>query len=169
MGWDVGSILLLYWLESVVIGLLNVPKILSARGNIFGKVFDSAFFTIHFGGFCAGHVFFLKEMFEVDISLPVLFSFNPITIAAASFFISHFVSMMVNFYGKGEYKTRSANNQMFLPYGRVVIMHITILLGGLLAQKFGAPVYALIFLIGLKTFIDLAAHNKEHTQTEIKL
>jgi len=30
-GWDATAILVLYWLESVIMGLLNVPKILACR------------------------------------------------------------------------------------------------------------------------------------------
>jgi hypothetical protein len=162
--WDVGAILLLYWLESVIIGVLNIPKILAAKGNIFGKIFTCAFFSAHYGGFCAGHGVFLKEMFDVDLSLQALFAWGPMTIAAISFFISHFVSMMVNYFGKGENRKRTSSEQMFVPYGRVIVMHITILGGGLLMQSFGAPVFALLVLIAFKTFIDLAAHNKEHSE-----
>lgn len=165
-GWDVGTILLLYWLESIVIGVLNIPKILSTSGNMFSKVFDSAFFTVHFGGFCLAHALFLKEMFEIDISVAALVSNSPISIAALSFFISHFVSMIFNHFGKGEYKARTTKQQMFTPYSRVMIMHVTILIGGILAHKFGAPVYTLLFLIGLKTVIDLTAHTKEHIKTQ---
>ncbi len=164
--WDVGTILLLYWLESVVIGILNIPKILFTQSSLFGNVFLAAFFTVHYGGFSAGHGVFLKEMFDVDLSLNALLVWGPFSLAGLSFFISHFVSMMVNHFGKREYKTRTANEQMFLPYGRVVIMHITILFGGFLALKFGAPIYALILLIAIKTFIDLVAHTKEHAKAE---
>jgi len=166
LGWDVGSILLLYWLESVVIGALNVPKILASRGRPVGKVFDSAFFSLHFGGFCAGHAMFLKEMFELDISLAALLGLGSLSLAAGSLFLSHFISMLVNFFGRQEYNKRRSREQMFVPYGRVVIMHVTILFGGILAQQFGAPVFALIILIGIKTAIDLIAHTKEHNKAQ---
>jgi hypothetical protein len=164
LGWDVGAILSLYWLESVVIGVLNIPKILAANGNVFGKVFNCAFFSAHYGAFCSGHGLFLHELFGVDLSWQALFVSGPMSIAAISFFISHFVSMMVNYFGKGEYRKRTASEQMFIPYGRVIVMHITILGGGLLMQTFGAPVFALFMLIALKIFIDLVAHNMEHQE-----
>ena len=166
LGWDVGSILLLYWLESVVIGVLNIPKILSSHGRPFGKIFDSVFFSLHFGGFCAGHAMFLKEMFQVDISVAALLGLGSLSLAAGSLFLSHFISMLINFFGRGEYKNRRSREQMFVPYGRVVIMHVTILIGGILAQQFGAPVFALIVLIGIKTFIDLVAHTREHNKAQ---
>jgi hypothetical protein len=176
-GWDVGTLLLLYWLESIVIGLLNVPKILSAQGvaqssrgsrkaGFGGKLFLSLFFTVHFGGFSLGHYLFLDSFFK---SVPPLnelmnnvLSAQGLLFAMLGLFISHLFSMVRNFYGKGEYLTRSPNSQMFLPYGRVFIMHFVIILGGALVQAFGAPILALLLLVVLKTGIDLVSHAAEH-------
>ena len=36
-GWDVSVIIFLYWLENVIIGLLNIPKILSCKGAAYGR------------------------------------------------------------------------------------------------------------------------------------
>ena len=67
-----------------------------------------------------------------------------------------------NFFGKKEYVGRLANEQMFFPYGRIVIMHIVIILGGGLVLALGQPVVALIMLIALKLAFDIAAHTMEH-------
>ena len=48
------------------------------------------------------------------------------------------------------------------PYGRVVVLHLTILLGGFAAMLLGSPLWALLLLIGLKIALDLKAHLKEH-------
>ena len=162
LGWTISSVLILYWLESVIIGILNVPKILAAKGFVLGNIFNAAFFTVHFGAFCAGHGVFVAEIFDAKDEMLSLLTGGPLAIAGGSFFISHFVSMMVNFFGKKEYATRTSQEQMFLPYGRVVVMHIVILVGGFMAQKFGAPIIVLFLLIFLKTFFDLIAHNAEH-------
>ena len=50
---------------------------------------------------------------------------------------------------------------MFQPYARVMILHVSILLGGFAAQAMGAPAMALIVLISLKTAIDLRSHIAE--------
>ncbi len=34
LGWDVATILVLYWIENGIVGLLNIPKILLARGAL---------------------------------------------------------------------------------------------------------------------------------------
>lgn len=85
LGWDLMMILVLYWLESGVIGLLNLPKIVLARGPLvvpMGRARFSAppltgwrrtlavtfaipFFVVHYGMFWLGHglfVFLLPAM-----------------------------------------------------------------------------------------------------------
>jgi hypothetical protein len=51
---------------------------------------------------------------------------------------------------------------MAQPYGRVVILHLTILLGGFMVMALGSPMIGLILLITLKTFVDIKAHLKQH-------
>lgn len=165
LGWDAGAILVLYWLETVIIGLLNIPKIWACEGHIGTKIFLTPFFAVHFGGFCLGHAAFLGAMFGAEDDLKSLLMGGPLLWTGLTFFISHFVSMMVNFFGKKEYVGRQANAQMFFPYGRVVIMHVTIIIGGGLVMALGQPLAALIFLIGLKLLFDIIAHRMEHEGT----
>lgn len=177
-GWDVGTLLLLYWLESVVIGLLNIPKILISSGgegdprrsfSLGYRLYLAAFFTVHFGAFCFGHYSFLSRFFEtippLSELLSQLLSTQGLMLSAAGLFISHLLSLIVNFLGKGEYLKRSAGAQMFLPYGRIFIMHIVIIFGGILVEAFGEPVLALLLLVILKIGIDFASHAAEHSLT----
>jgi heme exporter protein D len=48
------------------------------------------------------------------------------------------------------------------PYRRVVVLHVTIVLGAFVVDTVGAPVAALLLLVGLKTATDLHAHLREH-------
>jgi len=63
LGWEAAMILLLYWSENLIIGALNVIKMIlvrpESRGGWAGKLFMVPFFCIHFGGFCAAHGLFL--------------------------------------------------------------------------------------------------------------
>ena len=52
--------------------------------------------------------------------------------AALALFLSHLVSFIFNYIGKGEYKQSKVNDLMGQPYGRVVVLHVTIILGGFL-------------------------------------
>jgi len=169
LGWDALTILVLYWLESVIMGVLNIPKILacrsteqSASGAALSNLFPAVFFTFHYGMFTSVHGVFLAEMFGARPIMEGLFSSGSIIWTAAIFLISHVASMFINFFGKKEYLGRNARRQMFSVYGRVFIMHVVVLLGGFTIQKFGAPIIAVIMLIVLKTAIDLIAHKREH-------
>ena len=179
-GWDVGIIIFLYWLENVIIGLLNIPKILSCaaispegasqrRNSLGSLIFLSAFFSVHYGMFCFGHYMFLNSTYETlpdwNGIIPALFS--PLLFwSLLGLTLSHIVSMFVNFYGKGEYKTRSPNAQMFMPYSRIVILHIVIVFGGGLALAMGQGLAILVLLVLIKIGVDLAAHLAEHSAKE---
>ena len=164
LGWDAASILVLYWLESIVIGLLNIFKILTAGGlnKVGANLFLAAFFTVHYGLFSFGHGMFLAQTFGAQSIIEGLRGGGPLLWTAISFVISHLISMLVNYYGKGEYLSAQAKDVMKLPYSRVLVMHITIIIGGFLVQKMDEPLFAVIMLIVIKTAIDWKAHLKEH-------
>jgi len=116
------------------------------------------FFMVHYGGFTFCHGIFVVAMFGAHLrGSPMQFGMGLLTLL-----LSHGVSYRRNFIGRGEYKKVSFATLFWQPYGRVVIMHMTILLGGAWAQSKGSPVYGLLVLIALKTMIDLAAHWIEH-------
>lgn len=162
-GWNVGFLMLLYWIETVVIGLFNIPKILTSRSGktggwgfaLAGNLFLTAFFIVHYGMFNFGHVVFLNSLFE----LPPIGA--DIVLTAGGLSLSHVFSLIVNWFGKGEYVQAIPNEQMFKPYGRIVIMHVAILIGGLFAM-FGGGVVPLALLIALKTGSDIMAHAVSH-------
>jgi Family of unknown function (DUF6498) len=75
-GWNVATLLVLYWVENGIVGLLNVPKMLLARGpvapgegelRINGRVSTSnvgavIFFLIHYGLFWFVHGVFVFSL-----------------------------------------------------------------------------------------------------------
>ena len=58
--------------------------------------------------------------------------------------ISHGVSYRFNFIGDGEYLRSSPAAQMFAPYGRLVVLHVTIIVGGMAIAFTGAPAAAIV-------------------------
>jgi hypothetical protein len=44
---------------------------------------------------------------------------------------------------------------MFAPYGRIVILHVTIIISGILVLALKAPVLGALLLVGLKLVFDL--------------
>ena len=183
--WDAATIVFLYWLENVIIGCLNIPKILLCRGSsiktasgelsdhpkrpIGDRLFISVFFSVHYGIFCFGHYSFLQSAFPKLPGFENMFSAltGPVLFwSLLGLTTSHVISMVVNFYGKGEYKNRSANEQMFMPYSRIVVLHIVIILGAGVAMLTGQGIVMLILLVLLKIGFDLVAHNIEHSKRE---
>lgn len=193
--WDLFSIMLLYWIENLIIGLLNIPKMLLAgtwgdkapdevkydpQFQLFGRIFLSGFFGLHYGGFCFGHGIFVYvlfgRMFRVGLNpLDLLYttvevvSTRGLWLPIAALLVSHGVSFVFNYIGRGEYRTAIVGEVMFRPYSRVVVLHSTILFGGFLAMALGAPVVALALLIVLKTAGDVKAHLREHSKSHADL
>ena len=65
LGWDIRTILFLYWLENVLLGVIQLIKMLTASGegetraSWRAKLAVAAFFSLHYGGFCAIHGLFI--------------------------------------------------------------------------------------------------------------
>jgi len=178
-GWSVFPVMALFWLENVIIGAWNVPRMATQllRGQ-WGALFLIPFFTVHYGLFCAIHGLFVMGIFGHDQPIPGgkieasplaaftlmgrLIEADPaLWWAAAGMIASHGVSFLVNFLGSGEWKRVDAGTLMFAPYRRVVVLHFTILAGAGAIGLLGAPVWGLVVLVIIKTVVDAAAHLAE--------
>jgi hypothetical protein len=176
LGWKIFPLLVLFWLENVIVGVFNVFKMLVASPTSgkqwVAKVGAIPFFCFHYGMFTLVHGIFVFVMFggilmdSPDFPTPAavaqVFGDFQIGWAALALFISHLVSFIFNYIGKGEYKQVNLNALMGEPYGRVVVLHVTIIVGGFLIAFLGSPIFALILLLVLKTVIDIQAHLREH-------
>ena len=180
MGWNVFPIMLLYWSENVIIGFYNVLRMIvcSPKKNEgwFVKLFLVPFFIIHYGGFTLGHgaviiTFFGQSYFEgaagprLDILLQIVREYG-LPYAMLSIFLSHGYSFVMNFLRKGEYKQISLQKLMMAPYGRIVILHVTLILGAFLVLILKSQIFVLLLFILLKIFVDLWAHLREHRAVE---
>ncbi|MEX2182926.1 MAG: DUF6498-containing protein [Chloroflexota bacterium] len=184
-GWNVWTILIVYWLENGIVGAFNIAKMARAEGDmaltpgtllISGRPASSMaklglipFFVMHYGIFWAVHGVFVLTLPGFGSMGPgggqdMTAGFDPVTIVLAviALTISHGVSFWLNFLGGGEYRRVSAAGQMFAPYGRLVVLHVTIIFGGIAIAMTGAPAAAVAILVGLKTVMDLGFHLAEH-------
>ena len=178
-GWDIFPIMMLYWSENVIIGVFNILRMLFAmpeepEGCL--KFFLIPFFAVHYGMFTMVHGFFVVLLFSGGGELlsnggepsPALLLRtileNRLVFAVLALFLSHGYSFLKNYIGRGEYRRTDSRMLMFRPYGRVVIMHLTLIFGAFLIFIFDLPLAGLILFILLKTGIDLAAHHREHTK-----
>jgi hypothetical protein len=92
-----------------------------------------------------------------------------ILIGGLALFLSHGASFLFNYVGRGEYLTASPGGQMAAPYARVVILHVTIILGAFVVAFLGAPIGALIVLVALKTAFDLGLHLRERRRADARI
>jgi Family of unknown function (DUF6498) len=176
LDWKVFSLIFLFWLENVIVGFYNVLKMLSCKPengtNWLGKIFIVPFFTIHYGIFTVVHGIFVFVLFgskTIQFSgfpgpelLLELLSMNNLSYVAMSLFLSHGFSFLWNYIGKKEYETTDLKTLMGKPYGRIVVLHLTILIGGFLLMALNSPIFGLLLFIALKIVMDISAHNKEH-------
>lgn len=143
--------------------------------NLISKFFAVPFFIFHYGMFTAFHGMFVIGLFAFsnnhsfgtlsNVSLPVLVDYlinQSFLFGFISLFVSHGISFLLNYIGKKEYKKKHALELMVEPYGRVMIMHTTILVGGLLSIMIGNPIGVVLTLVILKSVFDLSAHLRTH-------
>jgi hypothetical protein len=76
--------------------------------------------------------------------------------------ISHGASFFLDYVGRREYLAVTPQAQAQAPYGRVIVLHLAIIIGTLLSLRMGSPAGSLVILVVLKTAIDLALHAREH-------
>ncbi len=173
--WTVFQVLLLYWCENVVVGGFNVLRMLAAQPKSeitwAGKLFLIPFFCVHYGMFTFVHGMFVVGLFGGNkfggfsgATLVNAVRGAGLTLPVAALVASHGFSFFHNYLGGGEYQRVLLPQLMFQPYGRVVVLHLTVLLGGFLVMALGAPVAAIVLLVGLKTAIDLGAHLRERVK-----
>ena len=161
------------------IGFFNVFKMALAKGDqkgieigeakmrlmdtrIAGQVNDAMklsiipFFIIHYGGFMLGHLVFLLAFFASGIwaSGSLLEILGALIIGFLALFASHAISFYTNYIAGKEYEHANVKTLMFSPYGRIVVMHLTIIFGAFL----NAPL--VILMLG-NTMADLIAHLNE--------
>ena len=175
-GWDVFPIMMLFWSENVIIGFYNVLRMMTCEfkeaSAWVAKLFMIPFFVIHYGGFTAAHGIFVFALFggdllqgsfgpRPDVIWQVVLEYNLI-FAVAALFLSHGYSFVRNYLGRGEYRRYTLTKLMGLPYGRVVLLHITLVIGGFLIAFLQSPTAGLLLFILLKIVMDLRAHLREH-------
>lgn len=172
--WSAFDVVILFWAENVVIGVLNVFRMwLCATDEIVARVGLSVFFSFHYGMFTFVHGVFVFSLFNQDriglaaaagepaAMIETMLALN-LGIPLLALALSHLYSFIWNYLGKGEYLTTTLTQLMKRPYGRVVVLHISIIVGGFLVMLLGSPAYALLILIAIKTTFDFKAHCKEH-------
>ncbi len=174
-GWDLQTILVLYWLENGIVGAYNIPKILLAQGDAspvgspVGRLGTVAFFMVHYGGFWAVHGVFVWFALPAFAAAATGGLADPdptaVLLGGIGLALSHGVSFVLNYLGRGEFRTATVARQMFVPYGRVFVLHVTIVGGAFAGMFLGTTLGSLVILVVIKTAIDAGFHLREHRTT----
>lgn len=171
--WTVFQVFFLFWGETAVIGFYNILKIKRTSGAL--GFFLIPFFILHFGGFMFGHLIFIITLFgfgmqnvTISLSSAMIINIGRVLIFPILFyFVSHGISYYVNFIQNEEYKRSNPMQVMMAPYGRVALMHITIIFGGWIVLGLGVSSGALALLIFGKILLDVTAHNRTHAKLSL--
>ena len=172
--WDVFLLLLLFWCENVIIGVFGIARLVVSANSetAFNGLVLPLFFLVHYGGFMLGHFMVLFGMYSgymsdagqaveaSDYYMTALADLNWLAIVAL--FISHGWSFVENFMGRREHENLSPMGAMGLPYKRMAITHVALLLGGFFLIERGQPLAGLVFLVALKIGLDVTFHRREH-------
>lgn len=183
LDWPVFPLVVLFWMETVLIGVLNVLRMLCAKPFNpwlwFPKVFLVPFFCVHYGMFTIGTGILVFALFggakyvdlpeyatlRPDAAVHALMpEFEKVWLPSAALAASHLFSFFWNYLGRGEFRRARLLGLMLAPYLRVIALQLTIFLVAFGAMRLGSPLWALLPLLGVKIGIDLHAHLKEHRQ-----
>lgn len=173
-GWDAFSVVAVFWLENVIVGAVNVLKMASIMvvQRDFQGIVLIPFFCFHYGMFTLVHGMFvfmlfghghagLKGMLNQQ-DMEQIFAIPGLAYAFVALAAHHLFSFFFHFIRDGEAKTEKMNVVMFKPYGRIVMLHLTVILGGMATQLLHNPVWAVLMLTILKTIGDLALFQRAH-------
>jgi hypothetical protein len=170
-GMGLREMLFVYWMQSVIIGICAVIRILNLKSfstkdfsmtggpveeTPAGKRKAAISFTLIYGTMHVGYLFFLYFGGpSIDRVQGSLLGYG---LCAAAFAVNHAYSLHKNMRADTEGRP-NLGNLMMLPFARIVPMHFTVVVGNAMASGIAATFFFLIF----KTFMDVILHCIEHS------
>ena len=179
--WSSFTVVGLYWLENVLIGVFTVARMLAAlslaerRTGTGGALFLVGFFTLHYGFFCFGHGVFVVALLGESAGAVPTGPFDPLgeivgrllaaplgglaVLAVALFVASDFARWLA----QARREPPRANELMLAPYRRIVVLHIALLGGAFAMQLLALPQAVVLVLVLLKLAFDLREVRRPYT------
>jgi hypothetical protein len=176
-GGSILEVLWIYWLQSVVIGMVNVYRILSTpltmptqlinpgRSNSNGPVGTAslliryalcAFFLLHYGMFHLVYAIFLFTFNSSDDLFSGSLRVSWIAFSGLVFALHHVMTLIIERrqLSQDARQTPDFMQVMKRPYRRILPMHFIIILGPFIAAWFGDATVFAVFMV-LKTLADI--------------
>jgi hypothetical protein len=180
-GWSAFSLLIFYWIENVVIGAFNALKlsVLSVLSAAHGKTgvlagaFLVPFFCLHYGLFCYVHGVFLLAMllfggmappvlaggFEPSNILPVMWeqvqADEDLRLSVLALIGAQALAFLFLWLLPGKWRDTHPMIQMFEPYGRIIVMHLTLFVAIIPVMLIGEFSLAVLALALMKCGLEL--------------
>jgi hypothetical protein len=176
LGWDAKRIFVVYAMETVIVGIINVLKMSfitlfvkkkDVWENNGGSSMQSGwlfvlFFIAHYGFFVfvQTQIFFKVCNFLPDRSL--LFNYGKIPsilgddgkLVLLIFILYYTLQSFFIFFNKGTYKNISMGRLMFEPYIRIFTQQVIVILGSMFLT-FGAAKFFILIFVVVKIFFEL--------------
>jgi hypothetical protein len=175
--WPVFAVMVLYWAENVLVGLANVVRMLIAGARqgpvaLLGSLFMIAFFCVHYGLFTTIHGVFVLHLFGPQAGDRAMGGADPLTalgVLATRFADDRWLQLALLMTAalvlvdtlRWVTASRTApqgsdvGKLMIAPYGRIVVLHVTLIIGGGLVAMLQLPAAAALLLVALKLGFDL--------------
>ncbi len=173
---DALTVLLAYFLETIIIGILHVIKL--AMVNRYGKASDPSsksqpqgiglilFFIIHYGFFVAIQSIFMFGFFEGAIpeitsgfhlidNYRYAFQHPGMVPVLSSIVITNVTYFITNFIQPQRYKEYSSSELFMKPYVRIFVQQFAVILGGFFFVILQAGTAAAVLLILFRLGVDL--------------
>lgn len=177
-GLNIYSLLLVYWIQSVIIGVFQFLKIINlnkfvsknpvtnkqtVQSNNSVKYFMGFFFLFHYGLFHNVYFGFITSDYTKFFGLgEAKISVFGILLMTVLFFGNHLFSYLAN-KDKDESQPPDIRAMVLKPYVRILPMHLTLMLGIFLTLIMpGHERLIIILFIFLRTLADLKFHENEH-------
>lgn len=172
--WDAKIIVLAYVLETIVIGVIHIFKMIAAsftakdpgweEKNRYAGVFLVVFFCFHYFIFVAIQTSFVLNFFNYNFSfsqnsifesLTILFSLPEMKVAFSAIIFNNVYDAVRNYFLPRKYQNVDLAWLMFQPYVRVFIQQFMVIFGGgaLLITQAASVLASLLILA--RTFVDL--------------
>jgi hypothetical protein len=168
--WPPFPLMVLFWFENVIVGLAHALRLLLAPATQLpagraGAAIGAGFFALHFGLFCLVHGVLIVGLFARHAAGPTLEShlqvlidplrFDPQLRAAALAVAGLGLARLFGELLRGERSRWNDPRLPMQPYGRVILLHVALVAGGLTKLALGAPVGVLTLLVLLKAGYDI--------------
>ncbi len=183
--WKTYDQMMVFWTENLVIGLITVFKIPFCRPidpeqeshypvpRSWIRWVAIPFFLLHFLLFSAMHLAFITMIFQADtdryarsheLQLFPQLNYTALLFGFIALLVNHSISYFIHFIRKKEYLRYKIDEMMFIPYKRLIFVHLIVLSFGVGIAFFQLESAATIVIFYLvKIWIDYKRHKAEHS------